>query len=106
MIGGACSWYNIYWSDEMRRRELTGLPGVVTVMESYIQSPILGPSAVVQATEVEEEPHVNGWAMLNSSKSSLRRITFGLALQIVYMHWRRKQNKSFICHIGHFPVPV
>ena len=60
-----------------------GLPGVVTVMESYIQSPILGPSVVVQATEVEDEPQVKGWAMSNSSKSSRSRITLGLALQMV-----------------------
>ena len=53
-----------------------GLPGAVTVSESYKQSPISGPSVVLHCTELLDPPHVNGGAMLNSVKSGGERITF------------------------------
>ena len=48
-----------------------GLPGAVTVSESYKQSPISGPSVVLHCTELLDPPHVNGGAMLNSVKSGV-----------------------------------
>ena len=41
--------------------------------ESYIQSPILGPSVTVQTTGEPAPPQVNGWAISNEEKSNLNQ---------------------------------
>ena len=50
-----------------------------------MQSPMRGPSVVVQETEAVEPRQVKGGAISNWLKSSLSREIEGFLLQIVYM---------------------
>jgi len=67
--------------------QITGgavLPGDVVVKVSYRQSPINGPSVVVQVGLEEEPPQVNGGESSSVSKSSLSVVMLSSILQMVY----------------------